>query len=209
MTANRRRIAALTRTTERRERLEETLRAALAARREEAAQLAAQRDGKAAEVQQARETLAECHARIGEMMGGSAAFSLADLNAAMRYAEVVADRVRVLEADLAALIEACEAKQQEIATAVRAIANNRGRIELCNERIAALRRRDDEAASDAADEEAEEAALARLAAAARAAREAQESGAAPATFGAKGLTTTISTGPTRTPSAGMSPLESA
>ncbi|GAB6851285.1 type III secretion protein [Paraburkholderia kururiensis] len=175
MTANRRRIAALTRTTERRERLEETLRAALAARREEAVQLAAQRDGKAAEVQQARETLAQCHASIGDMMGGSAAFSLADLNAAMRYAEVVADRVRVLEADLAALIAACEAKQQEIVTAVRAIANNRGRIELCNERIAALRRRDDEAASDAADEEAEEAALARLAAAARAAREAHES----------------------------------
>jgi type III secretion system HrpB7-like protein len=162
MTAADRRIAALRRTSERRMRLEDSLRVTLAAQREQLARAEAQRDDKDAAVQRERELLHACHERIGQLMSGGKAFALAEMNASMRHAEIVADRLRVAEGELAALEQAVAVKAQEVAMTLRAIANNRGRIDLCKERVVEIRRTVDDAASDAADEEAEEAALARM-----------------------------------------------
>ncbi|OAJ61455.1 hypothetical protein A6V36_24055 [Paraburkholderia ginsengiterrae] len=162
MNAADRRIAALRRTAERRTRLEDSLRNTLAAQREQHAHAAAQRDDKSAAVQSERELLLACHERIAQLMSGSKAFALAEMNASMRHAEIVADRLRVAEGELAMLEQAVEAKALEVAATLRAIANNRGRIDICKARVAEIRRSVEAAASDAADEEAEEAALARM-----------------------------------------------
>ncbi|RKF31592.1 hypothetical protein BCY88_11760 [Paraburkholderia fungorum] len=157
-----RRIAALRRTTERRVRLEKGLRATLATQREAHARVEAQRDDKLAAVQRERDLLLACHERIAQLMSGGKAFALAEMNASMRHAEIVADRLRVLEAELVALEQAVEARSLEVAATLRAIANNRGRIDICTQRVVEIRRSVADTASDAADEEAEEAALARM-----------------------------------------------
>lgn len=154
--------AALKRTVERRTRLDETLRTQLAIEREAQARLEAERDAKRAALQEQRGLLQACHARIASMMCDGKAFSLADMNGSMRYAEVVAQRVGTCEGQLAMAEQALRAKEDEVAAAIRAIASNRGRIDVCNERIAAIERARVNAADDAADEEAEEAVLARV-----------------------------------------------
>ena len=161
MVASDRRIAALRRTTARRERMEDALRATLAKQREEHAQIAAKCKEKEAEIAHARDVLRASQDHIERMMTSGAAFSIPDLNNVMRYADTVADRVRVLERELSALEEARRAKTDEIAKTARTIASNRGRIDMCNRRIDLIRRALENAASDVADEEAEEAALSR------------------------------------------------
>ena len=96
------------------------------------------------------------------MMTGGSTFQLADLNATMRYADVVAVRVQQMEAELATLETVLRGKADELAAATRALALNRSRLDLCSERIAGLRVSLERHAADAGDEEAEEAALARL-----------------------------------------------
>lgn len=155
--------AALRRTVERRMRLEETLRLTLGSQREQYARLEAARDAKRAALQAQRDILQACHARIASMMSDGKPFSLADMNGSMRYAEIVAQRVGTCEGELATAEHALSAKEDEIAAAIRAIANNRGRIDVCHERIAHIGRARANAADDAADEEAEEAVLARMA----------------------------------------------
>ncbi|MFL9864616.1 type III secretion protein [Paraburkholderia fungorum] len=157
-----RRIAALCRTIERRVRLEKGLRATLATQREAHARIEAQRDDKHATVQRERDLLLACHERIAQLMSGGKAFALAEMNASMRHAETVADRLRAAEAELATLEQAVQARALEVAATLRAIANNRGRIDICTQRVVEIRRTVAHAASDAADEEAEEAALARM-----------------------------------------------
>lgn len=154
--------AALRRTVERRTRLEDTLRKKLGTQREQHGRLEAARDGKRAALQAQRDALQTCHARIASMMSDGKPFSLADLNGSMRYADIVAQRVGTCEGELATSEQALSAKEAEIAATVRAIANNRGRIEVCNERIAHIGRARAHAADDAADEEAEEGVLARM-----------------------------------------------
>ncbi|MFM0553159.1 type III secretion protein [Paraburkholderia sediminicola] len=160
--ANDRRLLALRRTTARRTRLEDTLRATLASRRAEHERAVQGRDEKLSAVQAERGTLAACHDRIARMMSGNEAFSLTEMTDRMRFAELVAEQLRALESELAALEQAVEARAGEVAAAARAIANNRGRIDMCNERIVGIGRTLEAAANDAADEEAEESALARI-----------------------------------------------
>ncbi len=156
-----RRIAALERTVSRRRRLDETLTAELSARRAEEAQARQERDDKASEVSREDALLRSYHDRIAKMMSGGSVVTATELTATMRYADVVADRLRGLEGELRQREAALAERAQQVVQAVRAVANNRGRIDLCTDRIAELQRGEAMQATDAADEEAEEAALAR------------------------------------------------
>ncbi len=160
-------MAALQLTIGRRERLERRLQTSVIAAREAHAAALSQRDAQLTRTQAEREQLRGFHTRISQMMTAGAAFQLAELNATMRYAEVVAVRVGQMENELAALERALRGKADELAAATRALAQNRGRIDLCSERMAGLRVALEREAADAADEEAEEAALARLRSSAR------------------------------------------
>lgn len=156
-----RRIAALEQTVSRRRRLDETLTAALSARRAEEAQARQARDEKASEVRQESELLQAYYDRIGRMMSGGSVVSVTEMTGTMRYAEVVAERLRAREGELQQREAAVADSEQQVAQAARAVANNRGRIDLCNDRIDELRRGEMMQATDIADEEAEETALAR------------------------------------------------
>lgn len=156
-----RRIEALERTVSRRRRLDETLTAELSARRAEQAQAQQERDDKASEVSREDESLRGYYDRISRMMSGGSVVTATELTATMRYADVVADRLRALEGELRQREAALAERAQQVAQAMRAVANNRGRIDLCTDRIAELQRGEVMRATDAADEEAEEAALAR------------------------------------------------
>lgn len=162
MAVSDRRTAALKRTVQRRTRIEETLRAKLATQREQQAHLEAERDAKREAVLEQTDLLQTYRNRIAAMMGGDTPFSLADMNAGMRYIEIVEQRLRACEDALAQAEERLQAHAAELAATVRAIANNRGRIDLCEKRIEHIARAGADAASDAADEEAEEAVLARM-----------------------------------------------
>ncbi|WP_223217486.1 type III secretion protein [Paraburkholderia phenoliruptrix] len=166
----RRRMAALQLTIGRRERLERRLQSGVVAGREAHAAALSQRDAQLARTDAERAQLHGFHTRISQMMTGGTAFQLAELNATMRYAEVVAVRVSQMENELAALEAALRGKADQLAAATRALAQNRGRIDLCSERMAGLRAALEREAADAGDEEAEEAALARLRFSARAQR---------------------------------------
>jgi type III secretion system HrpB7-like protein len=156
-----RRIAALERTVSRRRRLDETLTAELSARRAEQSQAQQARDEKASEVSEKAGQLQQYYDRIARMMSGGSVVSVTEMTATMRYADVVAEGLRALEGELQQYEADLADKVQQVAHAVRAVANNRGRIDLCNDRIDELRRGETMQTTDAADEEAEEAALAR------------------------------------------------
>ncbi|MGF6971877.1 type III secretion system HrpB7-like protein [Paraburkholderia sp. JPY465] len=158
----RRRVAALQVTCGRHERLERRLQAGVMAAREAHAEALAQRDAQFAHTETEREQLRSFQTRLAHMMTGGDAFQLADLNATMRYADVVAVRVQQMEGELAALDTLLRSKADDLAAAMRAITRNRNRVDVCRERIAGLRVALDRVAADAGDEEAEEAALARL-----------------------------------------------
>ncbi|MEX3640229.1 type III secretion protein [Paraburkholderia sp. BR14320] len=158
----RRRVAALQVTCGRHERLERRLQAGVMAAREAHAEALAQRDAQLARTETEREQLRSFQARMAQIMTGGAAFQLADLNATMRYADVVAVRVQQMEGELAALDTLLRSKANDLAAAIRAITRNSNRIDVCRARIAGLRLVLDLHAADVGDEEAEEAALARL-----------------------------------------------
>ncbi len=154
--------AALRRSVARRTKIEQALHARLATERDECARLEAEREAKREAMRVQRDLLQTCHERIAQMMCEGQAFSLSELNANMRYAEVVEQRLRLCEGELGAAEEAARIQAEQIAATLRAIANNRGRIDVCNERIGRIGRARADAAEDMADEEAEEAVLARL-----------------------------------------------
>jgi type III secretion system HrpB7-like protein len=156
-----RRIVALERSCTRRRRLDETLRATLAAQRNVQLQLEAARDAKAERHAHEAGVLQFYQHRMDGMMTGSEPFSLDDLNNCRLYIGVVSDRLRLLETELAQAEAAVKTNSTAIAQTQRDIALNQGRIDLCGERIRDIRRVQDNAASDASDEEAEETALAR------------------------------------------------
>jgi type III secretion system HrpB7-like protein len=161
------RLHALRRSVERRKRLDSVLRERLAALRAEHARIEAQCAAKRDEVAGEDERLRECQQRTADLMGGERAFSPTELSARLRHMETVAGRLRALQAELAAVEQALQAKAEEILASARAVANNLGRIERCSDRIKTLEHRANAAASDAVDEEAEEIALARMRAATR------------------------------------------
>jgi type III secretion system HrpB7-like protein len=156
-----RRIVAFERSCTRRRRLDETLRATLAAQRNVQLQLEAARDAKAERHAHEAGVLQFYQHRMDGMMTGSEPFSLDELNNCRLYIGVVSDRLRLLETELAQADAAVKSNSAAIAQTQRDIALNQGRIDLCGERIREIRRVQDNAASDASDEEAEETALAR------------------------------------------------
>ncbi|QCP52306.1 type III secretion protein HrpB7 [Trinickia violacea] len=156
-----RRIIALERSTARRRRLDESLRAALAAQRDEHTALEAARDAKARQVEHEAGVLQHYEDRIDALMTGTEAFSLNDLNGCRTYADIVAERLRASEAHLAQAEHAVQASLDAIAKTQRDIALNLGRIDLCDDRVRQIHRQQEEAAAIAGDDEAEEIALAR------------------------------------------------
>lgn len=161
MNTTRRRIAALEGASQRRERKETDLRAQLEARRRERAQAQAQADETAARVAQLEAVAADHRLRIARMMTGEARFSLDDFEACRRYLEIVDAQAAQALAELNARREAVIEKDSEIIEARRAIALNRGRIDVCRARAQTLTRGLEAVALDAEDEAAEEQMLAR------------------------------------------------
>jgi type III secretion system HrpB7-like protein len=161
MSTTKRRIAALARASARRERMEADLRAALEARRRERAQLQAQADELAAQVAELDAIAFDHRSRIARMMTGEDPFSLDSFEACRRYLEIVDGKTREAQAALAERHAALAAKDDEVTHARRAIAMNRGRIDVCRQRMRDLERVLEQAALDAEDEAAEELVLAR------------------------------------------------
>lgn len=156
-----RRIGALTRASARRERMEPDLRAALEARREECAQLHAQVDQTVARLNELQSVADQHRARIVAMMTGAEPFSIDIFDGCRRYLEVVESQCDEARAELDTRRSAVVAKEAEVAGARRAIALNRGRIDVCRKRTKQLQQTLDQVALDAEDEAAEELASAR------------------------------------------------
>jgi type III secretion system HrpB7-like protein len=125
------------------------------------ASLEAVHEAKAAQVEHESGILRFYQHRMDAMMTGTEAFSLEELNGCRRYLEIVGERLRVFEGELAHADAAVQNSAAMLEKIRRDIALNQGRIDLCGERIRQIRRTYDEAADNASDEEAEETALAR------------------------------------------------
>jgi len=156
-----RRIAALKRAGARRERMELELRGALDVRRREYAELQSRVEQTMARLAELDAIVAHQRARIAGMMTGAEPFAIDDFDGCRRYLEVVEVQVRATQAELDAHRDAVAAKDEQVADARRAIAQNRGRIDMCHTRTTQLERTFDQIELDAEDEAAEELALAR------------------------------------------------
>jgi type III secretion system HrpB7-like protein len=161
MSGPQRQIAALRRATARRERLEQALRAELAQRQVERGPLVEQAHAAQQQVMEL-DALAQLYRRRAQaMMTGAEPFSIEALTAIRRYVETVDEQLAAARNTAADAQQAVHAKEGEIAAARRSIAQNRGRIDLCMQRITKLERVLEGIAADAEDEEIEEMALAR------------------------------------------------
>jgi predicted nucleic acid-binding Zn-ribbon protein len=96
------------------------------------------------------------------MMTGAEPFSIDNFTSIRRYTETVEERLAHAKSELNEARAAIAAKDEEIAAARRDIAQNRGRIDMCEQRVKKLEAVLDGIAADAEDEETEEMALARL-----------------------------------------------
>jgi type III secretion system HrpB7-like protein len=157
----RRRISALARASERRERMEADLRAELEARRREHAELQARADDIAQQLMELHAITTDHRARIARMMTGEEPFSLDSFDACRRYLDIVDHEAREAQTALDAQHAAIATKDDEVIAARRAIAQNRGRIDVCRERVRDLERVLERIALDAEDEAAEELTLAK------------------------------------------------
>jgi type III secretion system HrpB7-like protein len=156
-----RRIIALERSTARRRRLDESLRSALGAQRNQHISLEAARDEKIKEVEHEASIRRHYEGRIDAMMSGGEPFSLNDLNSCRLYADIVAERQHSCEVQVESVNGEIQDSLNVIAQTQRDIALNLGRIDTCEDQVKQIRRQQDELAATAADEEAEETALAR------------------------------------------------
>lgn len=156
-----RRIIALENSCSRRRRRDKVLRRVLATKRKELALLEESRDSKVRQVQQATDALRVHKERIDTMMTGTDAFSLDILNEFLLYLDILIERLRSCEADLSQTNAAVHASANAVALAIREIAVNLNRIDICSDCIRSMRREQDIAANEVCDEEAEENALAR------------------------------------------------
>jgi type III secretion system HrpB7-like protein len=157
----RRRIAALARASQRRERMEADLRAELDARRREHAALQARADELADRLMELHAITVDHRMRIARMMTGEEPFSLDSFDACRRYLDMIDAQTRETQGALDEQHAAMAAKDEEVVAARRAIAQNRGRIDVCRERVRDLERVLERIAADAEDEAAEELTLAR------------------------------------------------
>ncbi|HZZ11821.1 MAG TPA: type III secretion protein [Paraburkholderia sp.] len=158
----RRQITALKRSCARRERLEEALRGALAQCQDERARCCAQADAIAHRNAELDAVVRMYRQRIAAMMTGAEPFSIDNFGSIRRYTEMVEERLAQAQSELTEARAAIAVKDQEIAAARRDIAQNRGRIDLCGQRVKKLEAVLEGIAADAEDEETEEMALARL-----------------------------------------------
>jgi type III secretion system HrpB7-like protein len=156
-----RRIAALARASDRRERMEPELRAALEAHRRAWAQLVAHADELSARVSELEAIAFDHRSRIARMMTGDDPFSLDTFEACRRYLDIIDTQTREARLALEEQRAAIASKEAEITQAQRAIAMNRGRIDICRQRVRDLQRVLEQAALDAEDEAAEELVLAK------------------------------------------------
>lgn len=156
-----RRIAALKRASARRERKETELRGELDARRREHAALCRQVEESVARVMELEAIAAQHRERIAGMMTGAEPFSIDVFEGCRRYLEVIDAQTSEARAELDARQQAVAAKDAQVADARRAIAQNRGRIDVCRKRTAQLERTLAQIELDAEDEAAEELSMAR------------------------------------------------
>ncbi|MBT2793420.1 type III secretion protein [Paraburkholderia strydomiana] len=157
-----RQITALKRSGARRERLDEALRGALAQRQNERAACYSQADAAAQRHAELEAVVRMYRQRIAAMMTGAEPFSIDNFTSIRRYTETVEERLAHAQSELNEARAAIAAKDEEIAAARRDIAQNRGRIDMCEQRVKKLEAVLDGIAADAEDEETEEMALARL-----------------------------------------------
>lgn len=157
-----RQITALKRSSARRERLEEALRATLAQRQNERAACCARAEAIALRFEELDAVVNLYRQRIAAMMTGAEPFSIDNFTSIRRYTETVEERLASTNAELAEARAAIAAKDDEIAAARRDIAQNRGRIDMCGARVKKLEAVLEGLAADTEDEETEEMALARL-----------------------------------------------
>ncbi|WP_324658523.1 type III secretion protein HrpB7 [Burkholderia thailandensis] len=156
-----RRAVAFARASERRRKLDRTLRGELAARRTELQSLEMLLEEKARQVE-LKTADVNCHAaRVDTLTTGTEAFSLDELTAYHAYLEVAGAHLRALEIEEVRLHAAFDALAAVIEEKNLEIARNLARIDACDERIAQIRRDYEQAGDEALDEEIEETALAR------------------------------------------------
>src|SRR5262249_23316830 len=147
----------------RRRRFEQDLRARLAQQMAARAPLA-ENEARARDHAAALDAQAQSYRqRIYAMLAGAEPVSIDTLTAIRRSADEV-DRAHAAALDaLSAAQQAMAAHDAATANTRREIAQNRGRIDVCEARIALLQRVLDGIAADAEDDDIEETALARLA----------------------------------------------
>ncbi|WGS54179.1 type III secretion protein [Paraburkholderia sp. D15] len=156
-----RRITALKRASARRERKETELRAELDTRRREHMDLSRRVDESVARVAELDAIAIQHRDRIAGMMTGAEPFSIDVFEGCRRYLEVIDAQAQDARAELDTRQQAVVAKEEEIAGARRAIAQNRGRIDVCRQRTTQLEQTLAQIELDAEDEAAEELSLAR------------------------------------------------
>ncbi|MPV67760.1 type III secretion protein HrpB7 [Burkholderia sp. BE17] len=156
-----RRAMAFARASERRRKLDGTLRGELAKRCTELQSLEIFLEEKARQVE-LKAADVNCHAaRVDALTTGTEAFSLDELTSYHAYLGVAGEHLRTLEIEEARLHAAFEALAAVIEEKNLEIARNLARIDACDERIAQIRRDYEQAGDEALDEEMEEAAHAR------------------------------------------------
>lgn len=151
----------------RRRRLDGRLNAMLAGQRAEHAELDAQTRQRRAALDEQHAKLEQQQERLKEMVSGAVPVVPRDYSVGMQYRDVLDERRRALESEWRQAHAALDAKGAEIARTISEIRVNQTRIDLYEERIAAMRRDAERCADEMQDEEAQESRRVRAAGGAR------------------------------------------
>jgi ribosomal protein L16 Arg81 hydroxylase len=162
MATGNRQVVALRRSSARREKMEEALRAELRQRQAERGEILTREAAWVARVAELDAVIAAYRGRITAMMTGGEAFSIDIFDACRRYIEATELLKNDACGELQAVRQALAGNDEQTRQTRRAIAQNRGRIDVCNERVKRIESKLNDIAVDAQDEETEEMALARL-----------------------------------------------
>jgi len=162
MATENRQVTALKRSGARREKIEEALRVQLRQWQNERAGLVAQEAAWVARVAELDAIIDTYGQRISSMMTGGEVFSIDTFEACRHYIDATELLKQNASAELQARRDALARNDEQIQHTRRGIAQNRGRIDICNERIRKIESRLNALDADAQDEETEEMALARL-----------------------------------------------
>jgi len=162
MATGNRQVVALKRSSARREKMEEALRAQLRQHQAERTEILTRESAWAARVAELAAVIEAYRVRITAMMTGGEAFSIANFDACRRYIDATELLKNDALGEVQALQRALAHNDEQTRQTRRAIAQNRGRIDICKERVKKIESKLDDIAVDAQDEETEEMALARL-----------------------------------------------